>query len=255
VQPPPELSVVARFYDLDLEGYEDDLVMYAQLADEHPGPILELGCGTGRVACALAEGGHAVTAVDASLAMLEVARATPSEGTPVEWLEADLRSLSLDRRFSFVIAPLGTLQHLESIDDLVAAMERIAAHLEADGLAVLDVEAPGAEDFEPGPRPLVEHWTRAWEGGHVTKLVSSLAFPSAGVREVTLHFDVQAPEDGLRRYTEQFVLRTLTATELELAARLAGLDVTGVFGDYDFASYDDAASRLIMTLQHASGSA
>ncbi len=242
------MDTIARFYDLDLEGYEDDIALYAALAEEYGGPVLELGCGTGRVAAALAGAGAEVVGVDASGGMLEVARARSQQ---VQWIEGDMRALDLGRRFALVLVPLGGLQHLETVDDVVSAFEAIAQHLDDGGVAVVDVEAPGAEDFEAGPHPLLEHWTRHWDAGQVTKLVSVFALPAVGLREVTWHFDVQGAEGGLRRETAHFTMRTFTAAELELAGRVAGIEVLAVHGDYDGAPYDDGAPRLIVTFGRA----
>ena len=240
------MDAIAPFYDLDVEGYEEDVALYRDLASQRRGAVLELGCGTGRVALALAADGFEVVGVDSSAAMLDRARVKDA-GARVEWIEGDIRHLDLARRFALVLAPLGVLQHLVTVDEVVATFDVVARHLDPNGVAVIDVEAPRAEDFEAGPQPLLEHWTRAWRGGQVTKLVSVEGAPSLGVREVTWHFDEQLAEGPLRRHTAQFALRTYTPAELDLAGRLAGLTVVAVHGDYDGARYDDAAQRLVMT--------
>lgn len=243
------IDVIAPFYDLDLEGYEDDIDLYLALSEEFPGRILELGCGTGRVAARLAQAGAEVTGVDLSPAMLDIARLAPA-AERVTWLEADMRALDLGRQFALVLVPLGGLQHLETVDDVVAAFEAMARHLGPAGVAVVDVEAPRPEDFEAGPQPVLEHWTRRWRGGHVTKWVASEGAPSLGIREVTWHFDHQPADGALRRHSVQFTMRTFTPAELELAARVAGLQAAAVHGDYDGAPYDDGAQRLVMTFAH-----
>ncbi|MQA00373.1 MAG: methyltransferase domain-containing protein [Dehalococcoidia bacterium] len=250
--PSDPFAAVAPFYDLDLEGYEDDIEMYRRLGEAAGPRVLELGCGTGRVAAVLAADGLEVTGVDLSPAMLEVARA---RAPGIRWLEDDMRSLDIGERFDAVIVPLGGLQHLETVDDVVAAFEVIAAHLDAGGVVVVDVEATAAEDFTAGPQPLVQHWSRWWPEGdaRVTKLVAVEPLPADGLREVTWHFDVQPREGPLRRATQQFMLRTFTAAELELAGRLAGLEVTGLFGGYDLEPYDDGSARLIVTFEHTDG--
>lgn len=250
---PDPFAAGAPFYDLDLEGYDDDVALFARLADGGWRRVLELGCGTGRVAVALARRGLTVTGVDVSPAMLAIARERAGGTAGLSLIEADMCTLDLGERFDAVIVPLGGLQHLEDVDAVVEAMAVIARHLAPEGLAVIDVEAPHADDFTPGPQPLTEHWTRPWAGGGgalVTKFVSVDARPSAGVRDVTWHFDVQSSEGGLRRVTQQFTLRTFTVGELALAARLAGLEMTGVFGTYALDPFDDGNERLIVTLEH-----
>ncbi len=244
-------AAVAPFYDLDLEGYDDDVAWYCQLAAEADGAVLELGCGTGRVARALALDGVEVVGVDISAAMLSIASEQPG-GERASWVEGDLRTVDLGREFQLVVIPLGGLQHMAELDDLVAAFRSIRRHLAADGVAVVDVEAPLPDDFTPGPQPLIEHWTREWRPQPdgpvltVSKLVSVEAYPSESRRAVTWHFDIQGADAPLRRETAQFDLRTITAAELELAGRLAGLEVSGRWGDYELTPFDDGAQRLVM---------
>ena len=247
------LARLARFYDLDLEGFDDDLALYLEFAASRD--VLELGCGTGRVALPLAEAGVRVTGVDLSPRMLDIARGR-AEGLPVRLIEGDMRTLDLGERFGAVFVPLGGLQHMATAGEVAAALATVARHLAPDGQAVVDVEAPHPDDWLPGPRPLLQHWTRELPpepgspGAVVTKLVAVEGRPVEALREVTYHFDVQPPEAPLQRVTQQFVLRVITAGEIELAARLAGLRVAAWYGDYDGAPPRDGDDRLIAVLGH-----
>ncbi len=243
-------ALSAPFYDLDLEGVDDDVTMYRELAIRQDGPVLELGCGTGRIALPLARAGLTVTGVDLSSGMLDVARAQ-SDGLPLTFVEADLRTFRVRRKFATVLVPFGTMQHMETARDVADAMATVKRHLALGGIAIIDIENPRPEDLEPGPQPLVAHWTRAWEGGHVTKLVAVEPRPAEGVRYVTFHYDVQPPDGGLRRVSHEFLLRLITAGELELAGRLAGLDMVAIYGDYELSPVTDGADRLVATFEHA----
>ena len=245
-------AAVAPFYDLDLEGYDEDVAFYRLLAEQaSDGGVLELGCGTGRVARALAGDGYEVVGVDISEPMLEIARASAGAAAPT-WLQADLRTLDLEREFPLVLVPLGGLQHMAELNDLVAALASIRRHLAPEGLAAVDVEAPLPDDFTPGPQPLIEHWTREWrprDGASpliVSKLVNVEAHPALGRRTVTWHFDVQGLEAPLHRVTTRFDLRTITYGELELAGRLSGLEVYAAWGDYEMTPFRDGAERLVV---------
>ena len=249
---------VARFYDLDLEGFDDDVALYLELAAGLD--VLELGCGTGRVAVPLAEAGLRVTGVDLSPAMLTRARER-AEGLPLRLVEGDMRTLDLGERFGAVLLPLGGLQHMTTTREVVAAIETVARHLAPDGQAVVDIEAPHPDDWLPGPRPLIEHWTRAVPvvgvpgaggglAGSVTKLVAVEGRPVEALRLVTYHFDVQPAEGPLQRVTQQFELRVITAGELELAGRLAGLRVAAWYGDYDGSAPREGDERLIAVFEH-----
>ena len=244
-------ATIAPFYDLDLQGYDEDIALYRLLAERSTGSVLELGCGTGRVALALADDGHDVVGVDMSKGMLEIAK-RHDHSNNVRWIHGDMCALDLDREFDLILVPLGGLQHMQEIDDLVATMTVIEHHLSSGGVAVVDVEAPSAEDFTAGSQPLVEHWTREWQSkpdddiAMVSKLVQVEVRSAQARRDVTWHYDVQGSDVPLRRITAQFVLRTITYGELELAGRLAGLQLSTAWGDYEMTPYDDRSERLVM---------
>ena len=241
----------APFYDLDLEGVDDDVVMYRELTRRQGRTVLELGCGTGRVAIPLAEAGLTVTGVDFSVGMLDVARQRAGDA-PLTCVEGDMRSVRLRRRFSSVLIPFGGLQHMETPDEVVEAMQTVAVHLAKGGMAIVDIESPHPEDLEPGPQPLVMHWTRPWHGGQVSKLVAVEGRPAEGLRAVTFHYDLQPARGSLRRISHEFMLRVITRGELELAARLAGLRMSGAYGDYELSDAADGDDRLVAVFEHAS---
>lgn len=250
-------AVIAPFYDLDLEGFAADISFYRNLTALNP-DVLELGCGTGRVATELAKFGRKIVGVELSPAMLAIA-AERAEGLSVRLIEGDMCDLELDELFSTVLIPLGGLQHLESVDEVTSALTTVAKHLSPGGQAVIDIEAPHPDDWLPGPQPLIQHWIRPlpaavtdYAGAMVTKLVAVEGCPSKSLKLVTYHFDVQTSEGLVQRFTQQFALRVVTPGELELAARIAGLRVTTWYGDYDCTPVHDGDERIIAVLKHAS---
>src|SRR5215216_3132795 len=70
-----------ELYDLEHAGFRDDIELYLRLAEVVGDPILELGCGTGRVLLPLAAAGHRITGIDRSRPMLERARSTLKTNT------------------------------------------------------------------------------------------------------------------------------------------------------------------------------
>ena len=162
--------------------------------------------------------------------------------------------------FGLVAIPLGGLQHLSTAEDIAAAFAAMAAALAPGGLAAVDIEAPHPDDWLPGPRPLLEPLDAHAGGGAgtrgaaVTKLVAVDGRPAESLRLVTWHFDVQPPGGGaLRRTTARFPLRVVTAGEIELAARLAGLRAAEWRGGYDGAPPREGDDRLIAVLERAAG--
>src|SRR3954470_6903315 len=107
------VSDAAVWHDVECASYKSDLDLWRELADAAGGPLLDVGCGTGRVALDLAERGHEVTAVDAERAFVdELARRARERGLRVDSVVADARSFELGRRFALAIAPMQVMQLL-----------------------------------------------------------------------------------------------------------------------------------------------
>ena len=139
-------EIYARTYDSapfdwpgELEGYR----RWARETSARP-RILELACGTGRIAIPLADDGAEVTGLDRSPAMIEVAQKKRPGGNPA-WVVADMRFFDLGRRFDLVIIPAHSFQFMTSADDQVAALTATCRHLEPGGRLVVHLDRPGPD--------------------------------------------------------------------------------------------------------------
>lgn len=138
------MSSATIWHEVECGGYAADFSAWERLAAPIAGPLLELGCGMGRVALRLAERGHEVWAVDADAALLEALQArAASRGLSVRAIHADVRALELGREFELILAPMQLLQVLGSATARRMALERAADHLKPRGrLAAAIVEPP-----------------------------------------------------------------------------------------------------------------
>src|SRR6476661_524833 len=92
---------IAEIYDL-VNPRTQDTDFYLSLAGTRSCSVLDLGCGTGTLCCALVQRGHQVTGVDPAAAMLAVARSKPY-AEHVEWIESSAQTYRSQRRFDLVI--------------------------------------------------------------------------------------------------------------------------------------------------------
>ncbi len=150
-------------YDAMHEGYlrtssvAGDAAWYARLARRIGGPVLEGGCGTGRVAWALARDGAGVVGFDRSVPMLaraEAKRASEPLRTRglARFVEGDFRTFDLGRRFPLAVVPFRAFQSLLTPEDQRRALRRFRAHLRPGGRLVLDLFDPRLEYCVPGGR-------------------------------------------------------------------------------------------------------
>jgi len=106
------LNLDAVWHDLDCGGYREDLPLWRSLAAQTPGPILDIGAGTGRVTLDLAERGAEMIALDVCAPLLD-ALSVRAVGLRVKTLQADARDFTLDRPVSLILVPMQTLQLLD----------------------------------------------------------------------------------------------------------------------------------------------
>ncbi len=119
--------LLASVYD-DLDPWAASDEIYLGLARETGGAALDLGCGTGRLACRIAAEGLEVVGADAAGGMLGVARSRPGTEA-VAWVQSDAQSLRLARRFDLIVMTGHAFQALLSDADARAVLETAAHHL------------------------------------------------------------------------------------------------------------------------------
>ncbi|HOX46739.1 MAG TPA: class I SAM-dependent methyltransferase [Myxococcota bacterium] len=134
-------------YEAEYAPFRADVAWYTARAAVLGGPALELGCGTGRVLCALAGAGLEVDGLDNAPAMLarareRVARLPPPLAARVGLVQADMAAFSLPRRYHLVLAPLNGLMHLLDDASLAACLARVAEHLAPGGRFLFDLSVP-----------------------------------------------------------------------------------------------------------------
>ena len=219
-----------------------DVEFYRRLADETGGPILEVGCGTGRVTVPLAEAGFEVLGVDLSAPMLRVAErrgATldPAVAARLSFAHADMTTLDLGREFALVITPSRVFQFALTTEAQRQALAALRRHVRPDdGRLVLDLFDPLLDFVVPSDAPP----TRAGEVVHptssnrVTWAVTG-RYPDPArqlVVEDWTYRELDASGEELRSETERLTLRWSTRSEMRLLFELEGLEVVGDYGDF-----------------------
>ncbi|HVY95577.1 MAG TPA: class I SAM-dependent methyltransferase [Solirubrobacterales bacterium] len=226
-----DVSADVVWHDAECGGYGADLGLWEELAAAANGPLLDLGCGTGRVALHLARRGHQVVAVDREPALV-AALEERADGLPVRGVVGDARALDLGQRFPLILAPMQLVQLLVDAEERSACLRGIAAHLTPGGIAALAiVESVAEEDVSSLSRytgqtrqeevPLPD--TREVDG----TVYSSLPLPTELADDAILVRRLRqtvAPDGRLAEEEDTVRLRPLGAAGLEGEARAVGLE-------------------------------
>ncbi|MBN1889856.1 MAG: class I SAM-dependent methyltransferase [Thermoflexales bacterium] len=257
----------ARFLDLFSGQAADDLPVYLGFAQRTGGPVLELGCGTGRVLLALACEGLEVTGVDHSPAVLSLARRKLERdglSGPVALVQADVRDLDLAaapsltlaggkgagsaRPYRLAICAQNTFCHMLTVADQLRLLGAAYRHLEPGGLLVLDVFNPDPAVLAGDERRLVLMGvTVDPDTGHT--LTQTMARDMSGAGEQIEHVTLFVDElDGARltgRHVFQFDLRYVYRFELELLLDKAGFTLEALYGSYELDPFTGDSERLL----------
>jgi SAM-dependent methyltransferase len=146
---PSPYDPIAGLYDPWSASVTEDVEFYVEEARVSGGPVVELACGTGRIAVPVAKAGIAVIGVDASAGMLEVARDyARAEGVELDLRRGDMRDPPVTERVPLVLIPFRSLLHMMTDADRLGALRAARALLVPGGRLVFDVFAPSREDVE-----------------------------------------------------------------------------------------------------------
>ena len=256
--PSDPYAALVQTYDAETGNMRDDLAAYQTLARHYGGPILDVGCGTGRVAFDLAQQGYAVVGVDTSAPMLERARRRHETGRDrIRWLEADVTALALDERFALAVFAYNGFMHLLEQPAQIAALGRIAAHLKPDGALALDLPNP-IEMFRVDDTPglvLERIFADPETGEQVMQMSLASVDRAAQVMSVTWVYDRIAANGAVRRQLVPVRLRYTMAAELRLLLARAGFDAVELYSDYDFSPYDEDGPRLLAVAEKGESAA
>jgi SAM-dependent methyltransferase len=216
VLPARDSSVI--WHEIECASYAADLPLWEQLASERVEPILDLGCGTGRVALHLARRGHEVFGLDANAGFVaELNRAAGA--LPVDAALGDAVDFVLDTKFSLVLAPMQLAQLLADSEERVRCLGCVAQHLAAGGLAAFAIVESMPVPVDASP-PLPD--TREIDGWVYSSLPIETAIGGDAIRVRRLRQTV-SPAGELSEEIDDVVLQALDAGTLEDEAREAGL--------------------------------
>lgn len=151
-------SPVSTYYDLLTAGF-NDIPFYVEEALKSGSPVLELGCGTGRVASAIAAAGVHVVGLDCSETMLRIGRNNMRKlekdaAALIDLLHGDMRDFDLGASFRLVVIPCRSFQYLLTPEDQRRALQCVRRHLTPDGRLVFNIGSPraGADSYGSAPR-------------------------------------------------------------------------------------------------------
>ncbi len=238
----------AEFYDHVVPYRErDDIEFYVTEAKRSGGPVLEIGCGTGRVLLQNARAGIECVGLDLSSRMLLLCREKlglepPEVRCRVKLIQGDMRHFDLGRQFPLITIPFRPFQLLVTVEDQLSCLDAVYRHLAPGGRLILDVFNPslpfligdddafketrdGPEFAMPDGRKVARH----------VRIANRDLFNQ--IQDIELIYYTTYPDGREARVVDSFQMRYLFRFEVEHLLARSGLKTEAIYADFKYNPY------------------
>ena len=253
-------AVLAKYYDGAYAAMKDliDVPFYVDLAKRIGGPLLEIGCGTGRVLLPIARAGVTIHCVDSSLPMLgilhqKIKREPPDVRERIRTHNGDMRNFRLEKKYPLVTIPFRPMQHMHSVEGQVSALTTAAFHLHEKGILAFDVFYPKFEILHArlGEEILEIEWADPSAPNRIVRRYyrKDAVDKIHQIYSLTFLLRTYEGEDLIREECESLSLSYYTYPHLRALFLLTGLEVVEEYGSFSKAPLDNSATDMIFLLQ------
>lgn len=246
----------AETYDDSVPDWPGEIDFYLEMARSGGGTVLEIACGTGRVAIRLAQDGANVVGLDLSPKMIEIARQKSGELANIRWAEGDMRSFALDETFELVMIPGHAFQNLNTPQDQVACLECIRRHLNPGGVLVIHLDHMNNGNVrwlgdlcgeQGGVFEAAEQFQHP-HAGHQVRALRAWSYEPATQTAIVQTVWEEMDADGQvfnRVERESIRLHCVFRFEMEHLLARVGFENTVVYGDFFRQKLQDDSSGMV----------
>ncbi|PIQ24537.1 hypothetical protein COW36_11000 [bacterium (Candidatus Blackallbacteria) CG17_big_fil_post_rev_8_21_14_2_50_48_46] len=228
-------DIYAPWYDL--QNDMDDAEFYLEALKEFGGPVLDAGCGTGRLLLNFAREGYETAGFDVSQEMLNRAREKVQKEAPeiqakIALSYADMREFHLNRKFNLALFGCNTFQHLLTNQDQDQALQCMRQHLTDNGRLILQTTNVRFHEHEPD---VLYHRGREFNADTGQWVDASYVYhyhQHVQIQQFTLLLDILGEDDRIQRKQVVLNLRFTYPPELERILAMNGFILEALYGDF-----------------------
>jgi SAM-dependent methyltransferase len=237
----------AKYYD-EPEHWPDE-PFFKEMTNRYGSPILELGCGTGRITLLLAGYGHEVMGIDLSPEMMAIAREKLANAPKVVQSRVvlhhgDITNFNLNQKFPLIVIP-SSFKFLLTTDDQLACLRCVRDHLQDNGVFILDLY-PG-EAFEKDGTSTTD--PVEIDGKRITQTFRYSNDLNTQTRTWDVIVKIEHQSGEVETIETQLITALIMPREGNLLLKLAGFEIVEEFGGWDFAPYEPDSRRRILILR------
>lgn len=257
-------QLYAKFYDLEYENKKDDVDFYYKLAQKVNGPILECGCGTGRILAPIAKLGKEVWGFDINTAMLDIAK-NKIRASKAKIFQDDVTkffsSTLKNKRFNFIFFSFDGLSYLahngntyyspkETQERQRKALKNISKHLHSDGFFAFDLFSPNDLFKEYIVR---HHFSRVIKNAETWNLFSAIHVPIERIFQINYFMEILKTDGSIKRWHYPVAAYQTTFREIKSLLNEANLQPIEIYGGFDLKPYRQNSEQMIFICQKKKG--
>jgi SAM-dependent methyltransferase len=241
-------ATFARYFDAQYRAFGEDLPLWLHLALEQGDPIIELGCGTGRVVRSLIQAGHRVIGIDHDHHMLTRAQKNlaPFFLKNACFVQADMQTFGFNMRYNAAISPMNTLCIFDD-HGLIKVFHNIARQLSPTGLFAFEILNPSVDPFEgiDPEEPLIS-FIEPESGNPCQVYAQRIGGPAQDQVGILWHYDELLPDGSTQRYPyrQNYYLRSKEKVREFL--KRANCTVIEVYGDYARSHFEENSETMVV---------
>jgi SAM-dependent methyltransferase len=233
-----------KHYDA-LNNFDYDVLFYLDLASIFGNPILDLGCGTGRITIPLGLKGYNITGLDFSETMLEEAKFKAElQNLNINFIRGDFRNFSIDSKFELILMTFNSICHLYDFNSIVSCFKSVINHLTPSGRFIIDVANPDLTFLTRGKEKVTTRasYKNPYSDG-IVKLNQSNHFDK--VLQINFnkwYFDIDGKE-----IEQELNKRIFFPQEIDNYLRFMGFEIENKFGNFDKCEFAaDSPKQIIV---------
>ncbi len=238
-----ELSIYfdGKHYDAWTER-DVDIPFYKSQVEKYGDPVLELGCGTGRITIPIAEEGHEIIGLDISDKLLKRAKEKiDKEDLDIKWIKGDMRDFSLNKKFKMIFIPFNSIHHILTLDDMEKVLENVREHLKPDGRFIVEFFNPDLNILNRDPAE--EHEVTEYEGpkGEV-KVTESTDYERAKqLMHLSWFYDSNQEKEE-----KEWTIRIWFPKEVDAILKYNEFKIEHKYGDFDESPMTNNSAQQIL---------